>query len=65
MEADVVFTDVNDMEDRRATVRYGMERSDGVIKANRLEPPGERSPSGNVMYGRPRCCKGKTDLNRR
>ncbi len=21
--------------------------------------------SGNVMYGRPRCCKGKTDLKRR
>ena len=22
-------------------------------------------PCGVVMYGRPRCCKGKTDLNRR
>ena len=23
------------------------------------------APDGSVMYGRPRCCKGKTDLDRR
>ena len=31
-----------------------------------LSRPFLKSPDdGIVMYGRPRCCKGKTDLNRR
>ena len=40
-----------------ATSLGGVESLEGTIP--------RRSPVGIVMYGRPRCCKGETDLKRR